>query len=306
MVKTSPTLTTFEMASPPQRLPLSAATKIARYQLLPPNGLSIEVAQAEHRIRLINLWDIAPGSQVLEIGCGQGNCTAVLAEAVGPDGHIDAVDPAPSDYGAPFTLAQAQTHVSASDIGSRVTWHRAQPEEFVKSGSKEWDVAVLAHCIWYFKNPGVLESILEALRGRVERVCIAEYALHATEKAAVPHVLAALARGTLEAHKAQSSQNIQTPLSPAGIKEVANGIGWTVKHEGVVVPEQGLQDGYWEAGTIASHGFLKEIEDEIEDGRVKTVLQSARQSVVAAADAIGGVKSVRTMDVWAGVLTLLL
>ena len=53
----------------------------------------------DHRINLIKFWGITPGSRVLEIGCGQGDCTTVLADAVGPDGLVDAVDPGAPDYG---------------------------------------------------------------------------------------------------------------------------------------------------------------------------------------------------------------
>lgn len=298
------------MSSTKEVLPLSAATKIASYQLLPPNGLAIEVAQATHRINLINSWSvIQPGSRVLEIGCGQGNCTAVLAEAVGPTGHVDAVDPAPANYGAPFTLAQAQQHISDnSEIGNRITWHRASPEEFLRGREEEeeektWDVAILTHCIWYFKSPSVLGAILDALKGRVQKVCIAEYALRATEAKAVPHVLATLARGTLEAHKSKSSQNIQTPLSPNGIRNVAKAGGWTLEGESWLVPEEGLADGYWETSAVVSESFQREIDTGVDSDRVKVVLESARASVLAAVEAAGGVKSTRTMDVWAGVFS---
>jgi predicted methyltransferase len=57
------------------------------------------LAQIEHRIHLVSYWDITPGSRVLEIGCGQGDCTIVLADAVGETGHVDAVDPGAADYG---------------------------------------------------------------------------------------------------------------------------------------------------------------------------------------------------------------
>lgn len=283
-------------------LPLTAAAKIASYQLLPPNGLPVEEAQATHRIHLLHSWSAIPlGSTVLEIGCGQGNCTAVLAEAVGATGHVDAIDPASPDYGSPFTLAQAQSHISLSEIGNRVTWHRALPEEFLAGqGEKTWDVAVLTHCIWYFQSPGVLESILRALKGRVQKVCIAEYALRATEAKALPHVLATLTRGVLEAHKAVSSENIQTPLSPDGIMEVTRRVGWSLDAETFVVPGDGLLDGKWEVGTIVSKEFLREIEESIVDNRVKVVINSSRASVLAAVEAAGGVQQVRTMDVWTG------
>lgn len=283
-------------------LPLSAATKIASYQLLPPNGAAIEVAQAAHRIHLLNAWGavIRPGSHVLEIGCGQGNCTAVLAEAVGADGHVDAVDPAPPDYGAPFTLAEAQAHLSQSAVGGRIAWHRDVPNR-----RERWDVAVLAHCVWYFASPDDLLLILRELTGRAAKVCVAEYALRASETLAVPHVLAAIARGTLEAHKPEgkSTQNIRTLLSPEAIKDVGKKVGWQADSEGMVVPDEGLQDGYWEVGAVVNQGFLQEIEQHIDDKRVKVVLKSARASVLAAVDAAGGVKKTRTMDVWTGVFS---
>ena len=55
--------------------------------------------QFEHRVNIVKSWNILPGSRVLEIGPGQGDCTTVLASAVGDSGHVDAVDPAPLDYG---------------------------------------------------------------------------------------------------------------------------------------------------------------------------------------------------------------
>lgn len=300
-------------------LPLSSAEKIASYQLLPPNGLASEAAQAAHRINILNSWGpdvIKPGSRVLEIGCGQGNCTAVLAEAVGPAGHVDACDPAPPDYGAPFTLAEAQKHLSGSEIGSRITWHRGKPwepaapdQEGTAISERKWDVVVLTHCIWYFKGRDELSHILRDLKSRLTeggKVCIAEYALHATEKAAWPHVLAALAQGTLQALRSEEShENIQVPLSPHQIKLLASDQAWRLDHEAVLVPEDGLLDGSWEAGSIASEHLLREVEQAVakEDWKSKEMLKAMRASVLVALEAIGGVKKTRTMDVWTGVFS---
>ncbi|EOO00171.1 putative sam-dependent methyltransferase protein [Phaeoacremonium minimum UCRPA7] len=279
-------------------LSLAAAGKIAAYSIQDSKHPEIELAQAEHRIRLINVWNIKPGSRVLEIGCGQGNCTAVLAEAVGPAGHVDAIDPAPGEYGAPFTLAQAQDHISKSQVGDRVTWHRAEPVDFLQSSPATWDVAVLAHCIWYFKSEDTLKGILSTLHGIASRVCLAEYALQAGHAAAVPHVLAALARGTLEAHKTQSTQNIQTPLSPDGVKRAVEAAGWKLQYEKVLTPSPGLLDGCWEVGTVVSSDFVEEIQQGIESQRVKIILESARDATIAATNAVGGTKKVQTMDVF--------
>jgi SAM-dependent methyltransferase len=271
--------------------------------------IQIGNTQAEHRINILDAWHgvLKPGSRVLEIGCGQGTCTEVLAEAVGESGHIDAVDPGSPDYGSPWTLAEAQAHLSAGPLGPRITWLRADPVGLLSrtaTTGQTWDVAVLAHCIWYFKSFTALARILAALRGRVGRVCIAEYALHATHPAAVPHVLAALARGTLEAHRdrERSDENIQTPLSPAAVREIAGAAGWAVESQGTVVPEHGLDDGRWETGTVIGMGYLADAHREVGNDVVLALLKSAQDAVVAAVEGIGGIKAVRTMDVWVATL----
>ncbi|KAK0730304.1 hypothetical protein B0H67DRAFT_561245 [Lasiosphaeris hirsuta] len=303
-------------------LPVSDAPQIASYAIQPsapsPTSLAIEVSQAVHRINLINAWGPSgpsPGHQVLEIGCGQGTCTAALAAAVswppasppaqGPiNGHITALDPASPTYGAPFTLAQAQSHLSAGPVGSLITFHRADPVAFLAANpAPRWDTAILAHCIWYFPSPSTLPEILTALRGRVSRVCIAEWALRASQPSAAAHVLAALARATLEAHKVESEENIRNVVTPAGIKDVVRECGWRVESEGFVVPERELADGRWEVGSVVDEGFVQEVE-RVEGDRVRALLRSARDATVSAAEAVGGVRGVRSMDVWVATLVL--
>ncbi|TLD11006.1 hypothetical protein PgNI_05444 [Pyricularia grisea] len=285
-------------------IPASMAGRIASYSITPPSAPEIEIAQAEHRITLINHWSIGPGHRVLEIGCGQGNTTAVLAEAVGETGSVDAVDPAPPDYGAPFTLAQAQAHISASAVGGRITWYNADPVDFLRSSpaTTTWDFVVLAHSIWYFASSDVLTEILRALRGRAAKLCVAEYSLRATEAAAAPHVLAAVARGMLECQNAESTANIRSPLSPDAIAGIAAGAGWTMERQGTVVPGPGLLDGHWEVGSVVAESFVSEVEDAVRDEGMRLVLASARYAVVGAVEALRGEK-VRTMDVWVSSFT---
>ncbi|KAH6886876.1 putative SAM-dependent methyltransferase [Thelonectria olida] len=281
-----------------QPLAPEAASVIATYSLTSPNQLHIEVAQAAHRIRLLNHWQIPPGSRVLEIGCGQGNCTTVLAEAVGPEGHVDAVDPGSPDYGSPFTLREAQEHISQSKVGDRVSWHCIQPMEFLQvHGNETWDYAVFSHCIWYFDEPNTLGGMLQALKCRVKEVLIAEYALTATEKAAEPHVLAAVARATLEAYNHDSEANIRCLLSPQAIKDISNAQGWNINREEVVVPDAGLLDGRWEVGSVKSSEFLEEIDISVKDAKISTVLRSSRDAIISAIEKLDG-EDLRTMDVW--------
>lgn len=76
------------------------ATSIARLSLHDVSHFSIQHAQNLHRLELVRHWKIGPGWRVLELGCGQGDCTTVLASAVGEQGKIVAVDPAELSYGA--------------------------------------------------------------------------------------------------------------------------------------------------------------------------------------------------------------
>ncbi|KAK3191952.1 hypothetical protein K4F52_001995 [Lecanicillium sp. MT-2017a] len=281
-------------------LPKSLADTVARYSPRKSDDhLYIEVAQVKHRIDLVNAWQIPPGARVLEIGCGQGTCTNVLAAAVGADGHVEAVDPGSPDYGSPFTLGQAQAHISGTEIGPRITWHNADPIEFLaKNADATWDFVVLAHCIWYFDKRQVLADMLGALKGRAKNLLVAEYALKATEDDARPHLLSALARASLEAHNKASEANIRCLLSPAGIKETAEEVGWKIGQESNLVPAVGLLDGSWETGDVKGKHFVEEVNEYIQDERVKEVLLSAREAVLAAVAALDG-RKVRTMDVWA-------
>lgn len=78
------------------------AASIARLSLHDPAHLNIQDSQTLHRLIFLQHWNIPIGSKVLELGCGQGDCTTVLASAVGEQGRVVAVDPADLDYGASF------------------------------------------------------------------------------------------------------------------------------------------------------------------------------------------------------------
>lgn len=72
----------------------------SRVQSLLNCGILPSEPQLQHRLGILQKWGLVPGSKVLEIGCGQGDCTLVLADLVGEHGHVTAIDPAPLDYGS--------------------------------------------------------------------------------------------------------------------------------------------------------------------------------------------------------------
>jgi len=292
---------------------LSNASTIASYNLAPshsPNQLS----QTAQRIRLLTSWNtsqtIKPGSNVIEIGCGQGDMTTVLASAVGPNGRVIALDacPNPETYGTPY-LKEAQDHISNSEIGNRITFiNGVDPVEYLYGITRtgrgvDFDCVVMANCLWYFASVKEVEDTFRAIRGLGSkiRLLISEYGLKSSLPGpeAMPHIHAALAQAALEAFKVEgsSNSNIRTVLSPDAISELAKNAGWELAREEFVIPDVGYSDGKWEVDVVLSEEFLVKCKDPnmIKDERQRAVMRAMRDTVVS--NVKEGVKT-RSMDVW--------
>ncbi|KAI0258115.1 S-adenosyl-L-methionine-dependent methyltransferase [Gloeopeniophorella convolvens] len=276
---------------------------IASQSLYGPKGFPSQLQSTEHRIAILSHATIKRGARVLEVGCGQGDSTTVLAEIVGPGGHVTAVDPGPLDYGSPFTLGQAQEHISSGRLGSRITWKQADPLAFLESDETTYDVAVLALCIWYFHDPSVLAATLSALVKRARSIFIAEWSLKASNPAAHPHILAALTQAALESQKTNPHSNIRYAATPAAIKEAATAAEWTFVSERTVVPADNILDGRWEVDLVRSAKFKMEIETFVADVRQRSAVVAMREATLAALEVVGGLKGVRSMDVWVASFT---
>jgi len=99
------------------------AASIARISLHDHNNFSIQLSQTQHRLALLQQWNISAGSKVLELGCGQGDCTTVLASAVGEHGSVVAIDPAELDYGASIPRFPSCLPANGLTAAHRVTVH---------------------------------------------------------------------------------------------------------------------------------------------------------------------------------------
>lgn len=289
------------------------AASIARVSLHDPAHFHIQHSQTLHRLALLQHWDIPAGSKVLEVGCGQGDCTTVLACAVGEQGRVVAVDPAELDYGSPYTLGQAQRHISQGPLGSRITWVQQPPLDYLASlpSGPLFDAAVLAHCLWYFASPSLIMSTFRALKRRSKRLLLAEWSLAATHPAAQPHVLAALAQAALECRKElseNSDSNVRTVLGPNQLTELAVAAGWRLEREARIVPPQpssqgggglGLLDGQWEVAACLSTPFLRQVGAHARGERERAVVLALRDACAASVEGVqGGREGVRSMDVW--------
>ncbi|KAI9745503.1 MAG: hypothetical protein M1818_001037 [Claussenomyces sp. TS43310] len=110
----------------PSPLPPETLATFLLQDLIRPDPIHTIAAQ-RYRQHLLQLWQIPQGSSVLEIGPGQGDFTVALADAVGRNGHVVAVDPASLDdalkhsptlliaeYGMVTSLKEAFPHVIAA------------------------------------------------------------------------------------------------------------------------------------------------------------------------------------------------
>jgi SAM-dependent methyltransferase len=211
----------------------------------------IQLAQTRYRLGLVDAWGIAPGARVLEIGCGQGDMTAALADAVGPAGQVLAVDPADSNYGFPKTLGESAAYLKSSPLGDRIEF-RFHCDVLTSSfPDHSFDEVVLSHCAWYFASIDQLRSTLERIRPWSPRLRFAEWDLRPTSLAQLPHVLAVMLQGQIEAAGARGQGNIRTPFSKAALLRELDRTGWQVVAE-AAMDTTGLQDADWEVAAALS------------------------------------------------------
>lgn len=205
--------------------------------------------------------------------------------------------------GAPYTLGQAQDHISQGPLGRRITWVQQSPADYLFSleagESKTFDVTVLAHCLWYFHSPSIVLSTFRALKQQSKRFLLAEWSLVATQSSAQPHVLAALAQAALECRKSESDSNVRTVLGPKRLTELAQAAGWQLENENRVRPGEGLLDGQWDVGACLSSSFEKEVKEQVSDERERDVVFALRDACEASLNVVqGGQRRVTSMDVW--------
>lgn len=205
--------------------------------------------------------------------------------------------------GSPWTLGEAQAHISEGPLGKRITWIQQSTLDFLsalKSPSPTFDATVLAHSLWYFHSPSLILDTFRAVKQQSKRLLLAEWSLVATHPSAQPHVLAALTQAALECRKPSSESNVRTVLAPKRLIELALEAGWQMESEARVQSGDGLLDGQWEVSACLSPSFVKETEEHVSDERERGMILALRDACEASLEGIQrGQKGVRAMDVWA-------
>jgi SAM-dependent methyltransferase len=227
--------------------PGRTAEQLAALMASAAHDREVQLRQTRFRMDLVDGWGISPGTRVLEIGCGQGDTTAVLADAVGPDGRVTAVDLAGPDYGAPVTIGESTRRLALGPLGAQIEFRLGVDvlAPTVVFPDDAFDVVVLAHCTWYFASFEQLAATLRRVRPWAPRLCLSEWELQPDSVEQTGHLLAVLIQGQIEAFKATSVANVRTPYSRDALHALLRETGWSVTSEALVDASQ-LDDGRWE------------------------------------------------------------
>lgn len=212
--------------------------------------------------------------------------------------------------GSPFNLGQAQEHLSQGRLRDRITWRQADPLKVLTDEDENYDIAVMTLCTWYFASPAVLNELLLALVNRVKHVCIAEWSLSSASGLGNAHVLAALTQAARECHDPKSEANIRTILSPQQITAAAVNSGWSLTDDffDFFAPLDHVLDGVWETQVVVDAQFIEYVNEVLpdteENARQRHVVFAMRDATLASVQKVGGLKNVKSMDVWCAELRI--
>ncbi|MFS0780724.1 class I SAM-dependent methyltransferase [Bacillus sp. 1P06AnD] len=249
---------------------------------------SIQEIQTEHRLKLAHYWGIKKGSRILEIGCGQGDMTAVLAYAAGKDGFIHAVDIASPAYGAPFTLGEASTYLKDSPLGKTIqfSYNLDLLSPDVQFEKNEFDYIIFSHCSWYFSSPEELQKLFHRTRSWGASLCFAEWDSRIMDIEQMPHLMAALIQAQYECWKEESQSNIRTLFTPNDIRNLIGQAGWEIERDSQIYSPM-LQDAKWEVDFVLSEyeNELKQITglplkaERLLRSQIDLLMQSSKTSI---------------------------
>ena len=254
----------------PQQKVLPLARLMAMYAV----NSDEQMAQTSERLRIAATWEIPEGARVLEIGCGQGDMTAVLASIVGAQGSVTAVDIGHPEYGAPVTIGASTHQLAASELGDRIRFHLEFDilDPSVAFARDSFDYVVLAHASWYFASLDLLQRVLLRARRWSRHLCFAEWDLEITSIDQAAHLLAVLIQGQVEPYKDATDANVRTPFSRGTLVRLLRETGW-VPSEAVILEETGVEDARYEVEECLASSLV-EVGNTAMPARLKDLIRS--------------------------------
>ncbi|MDR1231873.1 MAG: class I SAM-dependent methyltransferase [Spirochaetaceae bacterium] len=233
----------------------------------------IQEIQTNHRLKLIRKWGIKSGQKILEIGCGQGDMTAALAYTVGNNGKIMAIDIAPREYGAPFTIGESMDRLKETELGKVIEPHFSHNllTDISILENKIFDGVVFAHCSWYFHSIEEFTKILKTVKPFAKKIFFAEWDLCIRLPEQTGHFIAAMVQGEYSAFQQTEKTNIKTLVSKQDISTIVKSLHLTVKEEGSF-DSGDMQDGEWEINSARELITEKNIEKTGLSKKTKDIL----------------------------------
>ncbi|MEN1970492.1 class I SAM-dependent methyltransferase [Lentibacillus sp. N15] len=219
----------------------SLSTFLSTYKLFEED--EIQQVQLQHRLDLVKAFGVKKGMRILEIGCGQGDTTVALADAVGKNGKIIGIDIASRNYGSPLSLGQATDLIKKSALGERISFHFEMDFETF-CANEVFDIAVFSHSSWYFKRPEDLLRYFKKLRKMAKRICFAEWDLDFSYITQRSHFCAASILA-LHANFVNNDGNIQNLFHKIQIQELLEKANFRIEKQ-CTVNAMYLQDAKWE------------------------------------------------------------
>lgn len=206
--------------------------------------------QFRHRLDLARFWSVKDGDCILEIGCGQGETTVILAALVGESGRIVAVDKSPESYGIP-TLGESHAFVKSLSLGARIDFltstNLLAPQfDFPRD---HFSLVVFPHSPWYMDSEEELRRLFTRTRGWAKRLGYAEWDLRPQDVKQTAHLIAVLLQAHIQAiHLEQTGQhdqrgNIRTLILPGVARRLAEEAGWNIVEEMVRPTSTALRAG---------------------------------------------------------------
>lgn len=232
----------------------------------------IQRIQSDYRRRIADAWSIEPGAKLLEVGCGQGDMTAILAEKVGATGKVTAVDIANREYGAPLTIGEATDRLKASSLGDRIDFRFEFDllDPNVHFDPDAFDGVVLVHSLWYFRSSFEILASMRRLRQWSKRLFLVEWDLVPRVPEQLSHFAAVIAQAAVEVFKTESQANVRTAISRSSVKDLLQEAGWTVIQEQMISTE-GLQDADWEISICLANSMREARELNLPPQTIKQV-----------------------------------